>query len=172
MNENEKKIQNFLKIKIHKIKRENNGPQFPGVERLLVPKNTVMQIKPIFSNSLLSQCLLFVDPNVKENRLHTEKHPILDLSGQHVEHHPGHRNPDVEAVPIPCDHRRRVGAETRSRLCNFEGDVSQIHHSDAHILQHCQLLTFKKAVVSTHILLLGMLHLWVQYSYHTRYHKC
>ena len=107
-------------------------------------------IKVLFSNSLLSQCLLFVNANVEENRLHTEKHPILDLSGQHVEHHPGHRNPDVKAVPIPRNHRWHVGAETRGRLCNFEGDVSQVHHSHAHILQHGQLLTLKEAAVSTH----------------------
>lgn len=37
--------------------------------------------KLLFSNSLLGQCLLFIDPNIKKDRLHTEKHPILDLPG-------------------------------------------------------------------------------------------
>lgn len=109
-----------------------------------------MKIKPVFFNSLLSQCLLFVDPDVEQDRLHTEKHPILDLSGQHVEHHPRHGNPDVEAIPVPRDHRWHVGGGARSRLCDFEGDISQVRHSNAHILQHGQLLAFRKVVVSTH----------------------
>lgn len=102
------------------------------------------------SHSLLSQRLLFIDPHIKQDRLHAEEHPVLDLPWQRVEHHAGHWNPDVEAAPVSRDHRQHVRGETGSCLGHFKGDVSQVHHSDAHVLQHGQLLAFMEQAVSTH----------------------
>lgn len=94
------------------------------------------------SDSLLSQSLLFVNADVEQDGLNSQQHPVLDLSWQHVKHRPGHRDPDVKAAPVPRNYRQHVGAETRSCLGNFKGDISQVHHSDAHVLQHGQLLAF------------------------------
>lgn len=97
-----------------------------------------------FTDSLLCQRLLLVDAHVEEDGLHAQQHPILYLSRQRVKHHTRHRDAHVEAASVPSDHGEHVRGEDRACLGDFEGDVPEVHHADAHVLQHGQLLTYGK----------------------------
>lgn len=119
---------------------------------LFCPEALNLFLPSDLSDSLLSQSLLFVDPHVEQDGLHAQEHPVLDLSWQRVKQHPGHRDPDVKAGSVSCDHRQHVRGKTRSRLGHFKGDISEVHYSDTHILQHGKLLSFRSQAVNTEVL--------------------